>query len=90
MAISQVRAQINGTWHVLTKNSSTGKYEANITAPTTSSYNQPNHYYNVTIEATNTAGTSSTADGTDLAGLQLKVKDHYDHIADGRRDCDEQ
>lgn len=75
MAISQVRAQINGTWHVLTKNSSTGKYEANITAPTTSSYNQPNHYYNVTIEATNTAGTSSTADGTDLTGLRLVVKE---------------
>ena len=75
MAISKVRAQVNGTWYTLTKNSSTGKYEASITAPTTSSYNQPNHYYNVTIEATNTAGTVTTADGTDLAGLQLKVKD---------------
>lgn len=75
MAIQTVRAQVNGTWYTLTKNSSTGKYEANITAPTTSSYNQPNHYYNVTVEATNTAGTTVSANGTTLTGLQLVVKE---------------
>lgn len=75
MAIKTVRAQVNGTWYTLTLNSSTKKYEASITAPTTSSYNQPNHYYNVTVEATNTAGTTATANGATLSGLQLVVKE---------------
>lgn len=75
MAIKTVRAQVNGTWYTLTKNSSSGKYEASITSPTTSSYNQPNHYYNVTVEATNTAGTTVSANGTTLSGLQLTVKE---------------
>lgn len=75
MAIKTVRAQVNGTWHTLTLNPSTKKYEASITAPTTSSYNQPNHYYNVTVEATNTAGTTVATNGTTLSGLQLVVKE---------------
>lgn len=75
MAIQTVRAQVNGTWHTLTLNSSNGKYEKTITAPTISSYNQTNHYYNVKVEATNTAGTVTTADGTDLTGLRLVVKE---------------
>ena len=75
MAIQTVRAQINGTWHTLTYNDENGRWEATITAPGATSYNQPNGYYNVTVEATNTAGTQATADGTDLDGLQLVVKE---------------
>ena len=75
MAISQVRAKINGTWYTLTLNSSTGKYEASITAPGATSYNQSGGYYNVEVEATNTAGTKGTADGSTLAGLRLVVKE---------------
>lgn len=75
MAISQVRAKVNGTWHTLTLNSSTGKYEATITAPGATSYNQSGGYYNVTVEATNTAGTKGTADGSTLTGLRLVVKE---------------
>lgn len=75
MAISQVRANINGTWYTLTLNSSTGKYEATITAPGATSYNQSGGYYNVTVEATNTAGTKGTADGSTLNGLRLFVKE---------------
>lgn len=75
MAISQVRAQVNGTWHTLTYNSSTGKYEATITAPGATSYNLPGGYYNVQVEATNTAGTKGTADGSTLTGLRLVVKE---------------
>lgn len=41
MAVQQVRSKINGTWHVLTYNGSTGKYEKTITAPSITSYNQP-------------------------------------------------
>ena len=75
MAISQVRAKINGTWYTLTLNSSTGKYEASITAPGATSYNQSGGYYNVTVEATNTAGTKGTADGSTLTGLRLVVRE---------------
>ena len=75
MAISQVRANINGTWYTLSLNSSTGKYEATITAPGATSYNQSGGYYNVTVEATNTAGTKGTADGSTMTGLRLVVKE---------------
>lgn len=75
MAIKQVRAQVNGTWHTLTYNSSTGKYEATITAPGATSYNLSGGYYNVTVAATNTAGTVGMADGAALSGLRLVVKE---------------
>ncbi len=79
MAIQQVRAQVNGTWHVLTYNSSTGKYEKTITAPNVTSYNvNSGHYYPVTVEATNTAGTVKTVndtDGTVGNSLKLQVKE---------------
>lgn len=73
MAIKTVRAQINGTWHTLTLNTSTGKYEKTITAPSVTSYNQDGHYYNVTVEATNDADTSASASGTTMASLRLRV-----------------
>lgn len=60
MAISTVRVQINGVWTNLTYNSSTGAYEATITAPSTTSYNRTGGYYPVTVEATNTVGTKTT------------------------------
>lgn len=75
MAISSVRVQINGTWHTLTYDSSSGAYTATITAPGATSFNQSNGYYNVTVEATNTAGTTVTKTGADLAGLRLVVKE---------------
>ena len=75
MAISTVRAQVNGTWHTLTYNSSSGAYTATITAPGQTSFNQSGGYYNVKIEATNTAGTKGTADAATLSGLRLVVKE---------------
>lgn len=54
-----VRVQINGVWTTCTYNSSTGAYEAQITAPGKTSYNLADHVYVVTAEATNTAGTTS-------------------------------
>lgn len=74
MAISQVRAQINGQWYTLTLQSN-GRYEASITAPGSTSYNQPGGYYDVTVEATNTAGTTGTANASTLDGLKLYVKE---------------
>ena len=74
MAIKQVRAQVNGQWYTLTLQAN-GKYEASITAPGATSFNQPGGYYNVTVEATNTAGTAGTADAGTLGGLKLYVKE---------------
>lgn len=75
MAIQTVRANINGTWHTLTYNDANGRWEATVNAPGATSFNQPGGYYNVQVEATNTAGTQATADGSTLSGLQLVVKE---------------
>ena len=72
MAIKQVRAQINGQWYTLTLQAN-GKYEAQITAPGATSYNLSGGYYNVKVEATNTANTVGSADASTLDGLKLYV-----------------
>lgn len=75
MAIASVQAYLNGTWHTLTYNSGTGKYEATITAPGTTSWNQPGNVYAMQIKATNTAGTTTTVDTTDpTVGDDLKLR----------------
>lgn len=74
MAIRQVRAQVNGQWYTLTLQAN-GRYEASITAPGATSFNQPGGYYDVTVEATNTAGTTGTANAGTLDGLKLYVKE---------------
>lgn len=74
MAIRQVRAQVNGQWYTLTLQAN-GRYEASITAPGATSFNQPGGYYDVTVEATNTAGTTGTANAGTLDGLNLYVKE---------------
>ena len=75
MAIQTVQANVNGTWHTLTYNPDNHRWEATITAPGATSFNQPGGYYNVQVRATNTAGTEGTADGSTLPGLQLIVKE---------------
>lgn len=75
MAITQVRAQINGTWYTLTATGTAGQYTAQITAPGATSYNQPGGYYNVTVEVTNTAGTTDYADASTLEGLKFYVEE---------------
>lgn len=75
MAIASVQAYLNGTWYNLTYNSGTGKYEATLTAPGSTSYNQPNNVYAMQIKATNTAGTVTTVDTTDsTVGNALKLR----------------
>lgn len=78
MAVKTVQVVINGQTHTLTYNATTKKYKATITAPSTSSYNQNGHYYNVKVKATDEAGNSVTKDATDTtlgSSLQLKVKE---------------
>lgn len=75
--ISSVTVQINGQTHTLTLNTSTGKYEATLTAPIKSSYTiNDGHYYNVMVTAADRAGnsTSATASHATLgASLRLRV-----------------
>ena len=67
MAVSSVKALINGQEYILNYNSSTGKYEATITAPATSSYNvNTGHYYAVSVTATDDAGNSTTINDQDV------------------------
>lgn len=75
MAIKTVQAIINGQAYTLTLNSGTGKYEATITAPGKTSFNQPGGYYNVQVKATNEAGSVGTADASTMAGLKLVVRE---------------
>lgn len=78
MAIQTVKATINGQEYDLTYSSGTGKWTATITAPNKSSYNQPNHFYDVTLKATDDAGNAVTKDSSDSVlgdSLKLYVKE---------------
>ncbi len=74
-----VKAVVNGQEVTLTYNSSTGKYEASVTAPTASSYqNNSGHYFPVSITATDEAGNSTTisdTEGSFTEELKLYVKE---------------
>ncbi len=88
MAVSTVKVTINGTTHTLTYNSTSGKYEGTITAPTaTSGSNNAGvgpgvgsaasgkGYYPVSVTATDDYGNSTTKDDTDSTlGASLKLK----------------
>lgn len=80
MAVKTVQAVINGVTTDLALNSSTGKYEKVLTAPNKSSWTiNANHYYPITVKATDTAGNVTSKNDTDStlgASLKLKVKEH--------------
>lgn len=65
MSVKTVQAIINGQTYTLTLNNDTGKYEATVTAPAKSSYNQAGHYYPVTVKSTDDAGNTTTKDDKD-------------------------
>lgn len=78
MSVKTVKAVINGTTHTLTYSSSSGKYEATITAPNQSSYPETNHYFNVQLTAEDDAGNETTIDSTNPTlgdNLKLYVKE---------------
>lgn len=78
MAIQTVKATINGSEYSLAYNSSSGKWEATLTAPSTSSYNQSGHYYGVSVTAEDDHGNSTTVNSSDStlgSSLQLVVKE---------------
>lgn len=78
MSVAKAQAIVNGVTINLTKNSSTGKWEATGTAPAKSSYTLTGHYYGVTLKAWDEAGNVTTKDVTDStlgAALKLVVKE---------------
>ena len=78
MSVQTVKATINGQEYNLTLNSSTGKYEATITAPTKSSFTKTGGYYPVTVSATDDAGNTTTVTSSDStlgSSLRLVVKE---------------
>ena len=78
MPIDSVKVTINGTTTTLTDNGN-GTYSATLAAPNITSYNvNSEHYYPVTVVATNSAGTSTTVNDTDSklgSYLRLRVKE---------------
>ena len=78
MAVSTVKAVVNGQTYNLTYNSGTQAWEATATAPSTSSYNQSGHYYGVTITATPDSGNQTVVSATSgdfQEDLRLVVKE---------------
>lgn len=78
MAISSVKATINGQEYSLTYNSTDGTYQATINAPSKSSFNQAGGFFDVSVKATDNAGNVTTVDSTDPTlgdSLKLYVKE---------------
>lgn len=74
MAVSAVKVTINGVVHALSFNSSSGAYEGIVAAPSKSSYNQQNKYYDISISAYDDAGNSTTVNSaSDVFGEDLKL-----------------
>ena len=85
MAVKTAQYIFNGQAYNLTYNSTSGKWEATVTSPSKSSYNQPDHVLGGTVKATDVAGNTTTVDQSHAtlgAPLKLRVKDstdYYDH-----------
>ena len=74
MSVKSVKATINGQEYTLTLNSSTGKYEATVTAPGKSSFTKSGGYYPVSVTAEDDAGNTTTVDSSDATlGEQLRL-----------------
>ena len=78
MAVKTAQYIFNGQAYNLTYNSTSGKWEATVTAPSKSSYNQPDHVLGGTVKATDAAGNTTTVDQSHVtlgAPLKLRVKE---------------
>lgn len=78
MAVKTAQYIFNGQAYNLTYNSTSGKWEATVTSPSKSSYNQPDHVLGGTVKATDVAGNTTTVDQSHVtlgAPLKLRVKE---------------
>lgn len=75
MAVKTAQYIFNGQTYNLTYNSTTGKWEATVTAPSKSSYSQTDHVLGGTVKATDVAGNTTTVDQSHATlGASLKVR----------------
>lgn len=75
MAVKTVKYTFQGQVYDLTYNSTTGKYEATVTAPSKSSYSQTDHKYGGTVTAVDDAGNETVINEThSTLGESLKVR----------------
>lgn len=75
MAVKTAQYIFNGQAYNLTYNSTSGKWEATVTAPSKSSYNQSDHVLGGTVKATDIAGNTTTVDQSHATlGASLKVR----------------
>lgn len=76
MSIKTVTATINGQRYNLTWDAATSSYKATITAPAKSSFNNnAEHYYPVSVSATDDANNTTTVNDQDAAfGINLKLR----------------
>lgn len=78
MAISTVKATVNGQTYTLSLNQSTGAYETTITAPNKSSFNESGGYFDVSVTAYDDSGNTATVNSADASlgdDLKLYVKE---------------
>ena len=78
MTVSTVKVTISGQTYNLTYNSTSGKWEKTIIAPSITSFKQSGGYYGVQVQATDDAGNTTTKDQTDATlgpSLRLTVKE---------------
>lgn len=73
--VEEVYAIINGQKIIASYDSETDTYSIETNAPSTSSWPQPNHVYEVSLHAVDEAGNSVSMDSTDSTyGDQLKIR----------------
>lgn len=73
--IKKAVVRFNGQELVATYNTQTQLWTATATAPSTSSYGQPDHVYKAEVFAEDQAGNTATVDSTDgTYGAQLKIR----------------
>lgn len=71
--VQTVQVTIGSNVYNAVYNSGTGKWEATLTAPNQTSYNQPGGYFAVQVKAIDRAGNQTVRDGTTDPNLRLVV-----------------
>lgn len=74
MAITQVRAKLDGQWVTLTYNPATGRYEGKHEFQNTS-FHELGGYFSIPVDATNDAGETTSEDGSTLKSLRQVVRE---------------
>lgn len=78
MALTTVRAKLDGHWITLAYNEATGRYEGNWVLTDLgigTSIHQPGGYYSVEVEAANQNGETASISGEQLPALRLVVQE---------------